>query len=188
MIKISDRLSFSPESQVTEPPQIQIQIKSQENPLAQTSTRFSNQHLFWDSGTLHFRNQIELLNRELQQRDLSELSTSELLEFQFKLYGELKSAELIPYKNPVEAFLFSSIFGSGVGQFYNGETTKGVIFWGSSVIGVAIAILGAADSNDYVAVSGGAIWLISKIGSMIDAPLSAKRINEENRQRRWGVP
>ncbi len=85
------------------------------------------------------------------------------------------SRTLSQKKNPMVALGLSfPIVGSG--QFYNGEYTKGVAQMGAAVVGLGLVL-----SNDdwrsipgYVLLLGGAIW------SLIDAPMSANRINRQN--------
>ena len=87
------------------------------------------------------------------------------------------SRTLSQKKNPMVALGLSfPIVGSG--QFYNGEYTKGVAQMGAAVVGLGLVL-----SNDdwrsipgYVLLLGGAIW------SLIDAPMSANRINRQNQQ------
>jgi hypothetical protein len=90
-------------------------------------------------------------------------------------------------KSPWLAF-FLSYFLPGMGQIYNGETGKGILFAGGFVAGAGLAVLGAGDSehssstNKPIFYTGLAMAAISYLWSLIDAPVSASRINDENRE------
>jgi len=89
-------------------------------------------------------------------------------------------------KSPWLAFGLSYIF-PGIGQFYNGEVVKGLLFLGGITVGAGIIVLGAGDGEHESSVtkglvySGAAIAGICWIWQIIDAPVSASRINEEQR-------
>lgn len=104
----------------------------------------------------------------------------------------LGSRTFIQKKNPMVALGLSfPIVGSG--QFYNGEYTKGVVQMGAAIVGLGLVLSAGGDNVDslqgnldadnddwrsipgYVLLLGGAIW------SLIDAPMSANRINRQNR-------
>lgn len=104
----------------------------------------------------------------------------------------LGSRTFIQKKNPMVALGLSfPIVGSG--QFYNGEYTKGVAQMGAAIVGLGLVLSAGGDNMDspegnldadnddwrsipgYVLLLGGAIW------SLIDAPMSANRINRQNR-------
>ena len=87
-------------------------------------------------------------------------------------------------KEPVQACVFSLLLPGG-GQFYNGEAVKGVFMLGSVAVGSMILLseiegarLWTADEDivtaGFVIIAGAWLW------SMVDAPLSASRINREN--------
>lgn len=101
-------------------------------------------------------------------------------------------------KNPGTAFLFSFLLPGG-GQFYNGESKKGLIQLGMAFTGVMLAYTYWPDyewvrddyywasygytreyGNETLMYGGLALYLGGAIWSMIDAPLSASRINREN--------
>ena len=107
------------------------------------------------------------------------------------------SRTLSQKKNPMVALGLSfPIVGSG--QFYNGEYTKGVAQMGAAVVGLGLVLSAVGDNVDerdgdldadnddwrsipgYVLLLGGAIW------SLIDAPMSANRINRQNQQVSYG--
>ena len=88
------------------------------------------------------------------------------------------------YKSPWVAFLLSYIIPGG-GQIYNGEIIKGLVFTGTFVLGAAIALIpaiGATSGSDWPTSSyiGAGIAGIAYVWQLIDAPVSAGRINEEN--------
>ena len=88
------------------------------------------------------------------------------------------------YKSPWVAFLLSYII-PGSGQIYNGEITKGLVFTGTILLGAGIALIpaiGATSGSDWPVSSyiGAGIAGIAYIWQVIDAPVSANRINEEN--------
>ena len=96
-------------------------------------------------------------------------------------------------KNPGTAFALS-FFVPGAGQVYNGERVKGAVQFMGFAVG-AILVLGQIDErvslwrSDSETITrwskllhlavGGMLWLGSSLWSMIDAPISASRINRE---------
>lgn len=88
-------------------------------------------------------------------------------------------------KNGALAFLFSFILPGG-GQFYNGETDKGIGMLGISAVGAYLILSNKRNSYTYydkpnsagkfgvLFFVGGTLW------SLIDAPISSARINREN--------
>ena len=92
----------------------------------------------------------------------------------------------IQEKNPWLAFLLSFVI-TGTGQFYNGENKKGVAMLAGAVTGVGLVVSQMDDDGnipeDNGTVTAGALILVgSSLWSIIDAPLSANRINREARQ------
>ena len=98
------------------------------------------------------------------------------------------------YKEPGLSFLFSLLLPGG-GQFYNGQTGRGVGYlcgsYGAYLVGgIFIATSESTDyygysytSNAGMATIGAVLVIggvITHIVSMIDAPVSAKRINRAN--------
>ncbi len=101
-----------------------------------------------------------------------------------------KGLEIEAEKSPAVAFVLSFIL-PGLGQYYNGEPKKGItqealVLGGSVLAVVSVENVGGAYRSttwSYIGfgIAGGAcIW------SLIDAPLSAGRINKERRKQRWG--
>ncbi len=89
------------------------------------------------------------------------------------------------HKSPVLAWFLSWLI-SGGGQAYNGQWTKAALFFGAGAIGFAMAASnggfqcsGDCTTNDV----GLGIWVASSLGSQIDAPISASRINKKAKER-----
>lgn len=88
------------------------------------------------------------------------------------------------YKSPWIAFLISYVIPGG-GQIYNGEIIKGLLFTGTFVLGAVIALIpgvGAKSGSEWPTSSyiGVGIAGIAYVWQLVDAPISASRINEEN--------
>lgn len=92
-------------------------------------------------------------------------------------------------KSPWLAFFLSYVFPGG-GQWYNGEYTKALIMEGIVVVGLGLIFFVASSLNydsesnpkylDNYVYAGVAIGWSGWIWSLIDAPISATRINESN--------
>ncbi len=90
-------------------------------------------------------------------------------------------------KEPVVACALS-IFLPGLGQFYNGEVGKGAIMLGASAIGATLMMAALTeeivDWNDEESHPEGTLGVFMFLGawiwSVIDAPMSASRINRKN--------
>lgn len=96
-------------------------------------------------------------------------------------------------KNPGAAFLWSFILPGG-GQFYNGQTEKALVMLGLNITGWVCAISALNDYSyessyyhDYDVWDGESLFYVSMfvltanaVWSMIDAPLSANKINRNN--------
>ena len=72
------------------------------------------------------------------------------------------------FKNPTVATLLS-FFIPGLGQFYNGQVGKGILFL--VLIGISCVLM--------VVIVGFILGTIVWIWSMVDANTSAKRVNEQ---------
>jgi len=94
------------------------------------------------------------------------------------------------YKNPGTALLWSLLIPGG-GQFYNGQTGKGILMLGVSVASWGVYVVGAAVAANSYDDSGAAVGLLldlaglagvigTSIWSMVDASNSAKRLNMQN--------
>jgi hypothetical protein len=100
-------------------------------------------------------------------------------------YELLQDTVKVNEKSPWLAFLLS-YFLPGMGQIYNGETVKGILLAGGFVAGASMAVLGAGGSehssstNKPIFYSGLTMAAVSYLWSLIDAPISASRINDEN--------
>lgn len=98
---------------------------------------------------------------------------------------EIEQMEKVPIqtmvtkKSPTTAFLLSLLV-VGVGQHYNGEHTKGIIqevAWaGGFALGLSRIIAGETDAPLFV---GFGLSFLMELWSLIDAPLSASRINRK---------
>ena len=95
------------------------------------------------------------------------------------------------HKNPWLAFGLSALI-PGTGQFYNEQYKKGLPQLGAAMAGSALVFFAArdnyediygywvdADKDDRRAVYGGVLWLGGLLWSVIDAPVSANRINRK---------
>ena len=91
----------------------------------------------------------------------------------------------VPHKSPVLAFVASAVI-TGAGQAYNGEWKKGAIQFTGSVAGAVMVLSAVGDDetldeedNETLVAIGALLWIGSGVWSMIDAPISANRINRE---------
>jgi TM2 domain-containing membrane protein YozV len=97
--------------------------------------------------------------------------------------------DLDELKNPRLAGAFS-VLVPGLGQIYNGELLKGAVIMAGFLGGIAVCITAdIGDTNDEIGTLG---WFgVGMVGTsylwgVIDAPLSANRINQQNASR--GMP
>jgi TM2 domain-containing membrane protein YozV len=90
-------------------------------------------------------------------------------------YSYLKSE-----KSPVGAFLLSFLFPGG-GQYYNGEYVKGIL-QDLVYLGGVISIYANDGKGGTGLTFGVALMVGASLWSMIDAPISASRINDQLRQ------
>jgi len=101
-------------------------------------------------------------------------------------------------KNPVVSCILS-ILVPGVGQFYNGEPRKGIANLVVAIGGAVLYEYGAQDvtggdgffyqvrpRNESLALTGAVAWFSTYVWSIIDAPISANRINKQNQQASYG--
>ena len=109
----------------------------------------------------------------------------------------IQSTIITNVKSPTTAFLLSFVLPGG-GQYYNGQYTKGAIMTGTAVAGVVLMLAAGYEDkfvkDDYYWASYGywtresTTWLTvgevlligSCVWSMIDAPITANKINERN--------
>ena len=101
-------------------------------------------------------------------------------------------------KEPWAAFLLSCVY-PGIGQYYNGQVGKGIVMTALGTAGYGIMIagvikMGESEINSLSYDEGGATMTIgllvltsSIIWSMIDAPLSASKINRRNQALSWNI-
>lgn len=102
-------------------------------------------------------------------------------------------------KNPMVA-LGLSFPMIGAGQFYNGQYVKGTIQLGATVVGLGFTLSASgdnydlegdggnvdADSDDWMSVPGYLLLFGGAIWSLIDAPMSANKINQQNKVASFG--
>jgi hypothetical protein len=107
----------------------------------------------------------------------------------------IQSTTAVNVKSPTTAFLLSLVLPGG-GQYYNGQYTKGAIMTGTAVAGIVLILAAGYEdvfvADDYYYASYGywttesTTWLTvgtvlivgSSVWSIIDAPITAKKINE----------
>ena len=116
---------------------------------------------------------------------------------------DMKGQVRVKKKEPWLAFALSLLM-PGTGQFYNEHYTKGVVQLSAVAAGVGLVFIGVqdnykaygldADGNPFYhwtdpeennktrALPGGILWACAHVWSVIDAPRSAMRINEQSRQ------
>ena len=88
------------------------------------------------------------------------------------------------HKSPFLAWFLSWLVPGG-GQGYNGQWVKAAAFFGGAMVGVALVA-----SNDGFVCSGDcgtrdaglALLVVSSLGSQIDAPITAAKINRQARE------
>ena len=110
------------------------------------------------------------------------LANAEVPEEPLPLVPQMSGAQ---EKNPWLAFVLSFVI-TGTGQFYNGENKKGVVMLAGAVTGFGMIVSqienDAIPEDNGVVTAGAILALGSGLWSMIDAPMSANRINREMRQ------
>lgn len=101
---------------------------------------------------------------------------------------------LVSRKDPFIAGALSFLV-TGLGQAYNGEYTKGLLHFTVAVSGYTLYFLALEDNyyydgwwwdpdhDDSVGIAGLLVGVGPAVWSVIDAPISANRINRRNQQR-----
>ena len=93
-----------------------------------------------------------------------------------------------------------SLLIPGAGQFYNKQDRKGVSQLGAAIAGSGLVFMAVRDNyqrfpdrkwvdpddDDRMALFGGLLWLGGLLWSVIDAPISANRINQQAQQSDYG--
>jgi hypothetical protein len=110
----------------------------------------------------------------------SEVETEPVFEA-FNLYYDTAFAQTPAYrrKSPFLAWFLSWVY-PGIGQFYNGSTGKGITMTALATGGLACAFVAAANDDDDLGSIGALILVSASLWSMIDAPITAARINRRN--------
>ena len=94
--------------------------------------------------------------------------------------AEASASSVASAKNPWVAFILSFTI-PGAGQFYNGEPPKAVAMLAGMIGGLAFTVNSQTDDDELNARMGVGILVMAgcSLWSMIDASLSAERINKE---------
>lgn len=99
-------------------------------------------------------------------------------------YGNVGNSNEKTKLYPVGSVLFSSLLAGG-GQYYNGQYLKGLLMTGTEVGGIALVISSISSDGEFIEnpkmFFGGLIISVgASIWSMIDAGISAEKINKQN--------
>jgi TM2 domain-containing membrane protein YozV len=89
-------------------------------------------------------------------------------------------------KSPFLAWFLSWVY-PGIGQFYNGRIGKGIAMTTLATGGLGLCIAAFEEDNDNLGATGVLITVGTALWSMIDAPISAARINRRNAALTWNV-
>jgi len=96
------------------------------------------------------------------------------------------SVKVVSQKSPALACVLSLLV-PGLGQVYNGEIIKGLLFATGVVAGTYLLVFSGGDfehessTSEPLFYTGMIVAGVSYLWSIIDAPVSASRINEERR-------
>ena len=106
---------------------------------------------------------------------------------------QIQTSSVVKEQNPWIAFGLSALVTGG-GQYYNGQYGKGTIQFVSASVGLGVLYVALEDDyklygetidpdeDNGVGTIGALVFLGSAIWSMVDAPVTANRINREARQ------
>jgi hypothetical protein len=119
--------------------------------------------------------------------DVSEDETALAFE-EFNFYDAAFAQTGAPAYRRKKPFLswFLSWLYPGIGQFYNGQVGKGITMTALATGGLGLCIANDQKENDLVAV-GALVVVGTALWSMIDAPVSAGKINRRNAALTWDV-
>ncbi len=128
-----------------------------------------------------------------------DVTTDETAKIAKESVMELRKQIRVKKKEPWLAFALSLLM-PGTGQFYNEQYKKGIPQLGAVIAGAGLVYIGVEDNyrkwdgpwvdpdddNVRIAVPGGILWACAHLWSVIDAPLSAIRINKQSQQHDYG--
>ncbi|MDR1602083.1 MAG: hypothetical protein LBS42_06600 [Tannerella sp.] len=89
-------------------------------------------------------------------------------------------------KSPFLAWFLSWLY-PGIGQFYNGSVGKGITMTALATGGLGICVAAVENEDDSLGAAGALVIVGTSLWSMIDAPISAARINRRNAALTWNV-
>lgn len=134
------------------------------------------------AGALPAAAQLQNQSRLLEQ---PRLASGDFLLATVEAVPPVMTASVVPQdtgdqeKNPWLAFGLSTVL-TGAGQVYNEEIEKGVIMFAGGVAGYVILYSGDSPGAGR-AWTGWGLFVVTKVWSMVDAPMVSNRINEEAR-------
>jgi hypothetical protein len=140
-------------------------------------------------GSILFSNSNDSLRVETEKDSLVVIEKINIHKIQRERYQIINGEELVIFKHPGYAMLFSFLM-PGLGQFYNGEYLKGIVQQSMVLGGITLALTAGLnhDSEDFELFTEWFIVGEFLVGagyffSIIDAPISANRINREHQSR-----
>jgi hypothetical protein len=120
--------------------------------------------------------------------DVSELETMLAFE-EFNFYDAAFTQTGAPAyrrKSPFLAWFLSWLY-PGIGQFYNGQAGKGIAMTAVATGGFGLCIAAVQKEDDNLGAIGALVLTGVALWSMIDAPVSAGKINRRNTALTWDV-
>ncbi|MDR0348229.1 MAG: hypothetical protein LBH90_01895 [Tannerella sp.] len=89
-------------------------------------------------------------------------------------------------KSPFLAWFLSWVY-PGIGQFYNGSVVKGITMTTLATGGFGLCVAAIEEGDDELGAVGALVMVGVSLWSMIDAPISAARINRRNAALTWNI-